>query len=481
MFNLDKKTLMKRDIVEMLDVENRPIVSKMIQKKLQYGGLTTILNLCNELAEEMAEIYPDKRVHIEISKNGINLVRQGSSLQYFYDALFSKDLSYVIFKELICHRRTSTINFCMENGISESTLKRKVMGINHVLGPYHVKIQVSKYLTFLGNEADIRIVSYIFLLGVHRQFSQIPWLANKESILSMAKAILTYLKISVTEIRVEILALWIYVNTISSAMIGKCTMSQKQKEILSAMELLEKPAFLKLWKINDWKLTQAVIYSSEIFDFSLPYGSFKDKQMNTLFSYTCKCWVRCFEANFIPLKENQKKLIAEKIFLQFVRQSFSLNVDELINDEVRQFDFEQFTHAYPNYYNHFRRFWASFRQAIDGDYVLSERGELYNLLMCILLCPFEKILPNIHVYLYSDLSILYENFIKERIRIMTIGTCNVRFQKEPQDAEIIITTVPYPFSRKIKTKQQKILLIRPFFQARDLEELEQLILSASST
>lgn len=466
---------MKSDILEILDSQSQPVTSKTVQKKLGYGSLSTIQGIYHELQSELDGVYEDGRAKIKISNSGILLVRHGSNLQYMYAHLFSSDLSYSIMRELIVKRSVSTVDFCHENGISESTLKRKVKMINDVLQPYRVHIGVARKLTISGEEVDIRVISYAFLIGTHRQFSRIPWLADEKAIPQLSRKILEHLGIEVTDIKVGLLSIWVYITNISVSFHNKIWFSKEQEAIISALKLPRRPAFLKMWGENDWNLTFAAMYGSEVYGLFLAYQPLKDKKLSELFESLKHSWLTLFQEFFIRLSEAQSQFVADKIFQQFVHASFFSSVDELVNEEAHLFNFQQFSQSYPNYIARFEMFWQKFRAYLAG---LKENflyGKVCSLLLCVYLCPIEKLLPEVRIHFYTDLTALYENFLKNRIRLFLQEDYFARFEKDAKDAEIIITTVPLAISGRIRNHGQQILLVRQTFQENDLLELYEMI------
>ena len=142
----------------------------------------TILNCCHEIQRTDGTYLSKWRgLSDHLSNLGIQLFRRSSSLQYLYDDFYSSDLFYEIIEQLIQQRQFSTNEFCDKYGVSVSKLKRKIKEINKLVNHYQMHISVSAKVTIKAEEAQLRMFSYAFLYGIHRQFSRIDWIKNKNS------------------------------------------------------------------------------------------------------------------------------------------------------------------------------------------------------------------------------------------------------------------------------------------------------------
>ncbi|WP_373134979.1 helix-turn-helix domain-containing protein [Enterococcus durans] len=216
----------------------------------------------------MELIYPNGEAYLIISPNlGIQLFRRSSSLQYLYDDFYSSDLFYEIIEQLIQQRQFSTNEFCDKYGVSVSKLKRKIKEINKLVNHYQMHISVSAKVTIKAEEAQLRMFSYAFLYGIHRQFSRIDWIKNKKFIWELSRKILTHLAVSPSEQSLELLSIWLYVQLNAMEQESRLTFTLRQTLLLKTLSIPEKPAFLSEWHQTDWQLLIAFIQTSDIFGY----------------------------------------------------------------------------------------------------------------------------------------------------------------------------------------------------------------------
>lgn len=90
MFGLDKKTILKRNIVDILDMELQPVSSRELRQKIGEGSSALILDTCKEIQETFSNVYPDGRVKLLIEKNGITYYEQTLACSIFSSRYFLK-------------------------------------------------------------------------------------------------------------------------------------------------------------------------------------------------------------------------------------------------------------------------------------------------------------------------------------------------------------------------------------------------------
>ena len=174
MFGMDSKTLLKKDIIELLDHTDHWVTVEDIKNGLGYSNSTTILEICNELQELIGSLYTKEEFSLTLTNEHrglIQLHRRSTNFQSLYKSIFSQYLTYDILISLIEKRNLSTIDFCMSRNVSKSTLQRRIKKINKKIAAVSVYIACSEEIYFRSDEILIRIFSYIFLWSTHRQFS----------------------------------------------------------------------------------------------------------------------------------------------------------------------------------------------------------------------------------------------------------------------------------------------------------------------
>ena len=468
MYGLEAHTSLKFRIIELLDKTAMPLTSLEIQKAIGLASQTTILNCCHEIQEMISQIYSEEAVSLLISpKYGIQLIRNSSSLQYLYDAFYSSDLLCEIAEKLIQKRQFSTNDFCEEHGVSVSKLKRKVKEANKLLADYQIHVSVSSQVTIKADEIQIRMFSYGFLYGVHRQFSQISWIDNKPEILTLAAKILGYLHLEVTEQKIELLAISLYVQSVGIRLGKPVSFQRTQNMILTSLAIPEKPPFLPDWTEKDWQLLMTFIQSYEPFGFTKNLKPFPEEYEHR-FMRISTSWITSFEQFFLPLSP-EKKLLAQELQR---RELVSRNFFKMNENFFHIQDFTiGFKENYPSYFNRFATFWDQFMQQheleIPQEHLLFQN----HLLICLYLCPIESILPELKINLQSDLNFLLTHHLKEQIVISLKQTHQVQFVDSKEQAQLVISTTP---QKIILTPPQQSLLVRLPFTYQDGAVLQKI-------
>ena len=471
MFGLDKKTILKRNIVDILDMELQPVSSRELRQKIGEGSSALILDTCKEIQETFSNVYPDGRVKLLIEKNGITLLRTNSSLQYFFESLFSQDLSYQIIKTLIVHRIFHADDFCFQNGVSLSTLRRKIQMINQSLLNYRIHITVSNRTSFVGAEIDIRNMTNLFLLGIHRQFSRIPWVANKSFTLDLAKDILEKLAIPHFDIQVEELAIWLFCINLSRSHNQELQLDEYQASILETMEFPEQPESLFSWSQLDWHFLYVVICTSDMYEVPITIQTFENTRLEAFYHKISDGWLETFEEYFKILDESEQECAKQKIYQQFMQGVFVPQIDDLFT-LTNSFNMNTFKKLFPCYATVFADFWASFLEKTNLNKVGNDYFRHKSLLLCLSICSTEEILPELKLFLYSDRDQLYNHYLKNRVKSILRSDYKIDFVENATDARFILSTVPIGHE---KFDLQKVLLIKSPIRDADIREIRKLI------
>ncbi len=465
MYGLDTNTQLKIKIVHLLDETNLPLTSLEIQKKLGFGSQVTILNCCHEIKEQMELIYSNGEAYLIISPNlGIQLFRRSSSLQYLYDDFYSSDLFYEIIEQLIQQRQFSTNEFCDKYGVSVSKLKRKIKEINKLVNHYQMHISVSAKVTIKAEEAQLRMFSYAFLYGIHRQFSRIDWIKNKKFIWELSRKILTYLAVSPSEQSLELLSIWLYVQLNAMEQESRLTFTLRQTLLLKTLSIPEKPAFLSEWHQTDWQLLIAFIQTSDIFGYEEDFQPFPP-ELSGWFDQLTNDWFHLFERYFTPLDEEEKRLAVRLHRYEFISLNF-FKIDE--NFFHQQELILAVQNEKPTYYHQFNALFDTYTQKYN--YRVPENSFRFQnqLLICLALCPFDKLRPRLAINLQSDLNYLLTNYLKQQVILNLKNSYFVTFVPQSKQADLVISTTP----QKMKlNKKQKFLLVRVPFTEQDIKSL----------
>ena len=173
---MTKDVWLKIDLLELLDNHTGALYFHEILVAFPQISLSTLQKKCHELQQEIKNCYLQEEVQLIIDRrNGIELIRETTTLQKIIERLITKELPYQISQKFIYEDLFNTEDLCHELGISLSQLRRKITGINRFINEYDLHITVSHQMKLFGSEKRRRSLLVSMLSLAHRQFSTINW------------------------------------------------------------------------------------------------------------------------------------------------------------------------------------------------------------------------------------------------------------------------------------------------------------------
>lgn len=482
MFGMDKRTLLKKDIIELLDQTDQPISVKNIQRTLGYSNVTTISEVCKELQLQINSVYTKEEFSLTLShvnSGFIQLQRHSTNFQSLYESIFSQDLAYDILIDLIRYRNLSTVDFSLSHNISKSTLQRRIKRINEEISIFKVRIACSNRIYFDSREIMVRIFSYIFLWSTHRQFSNISWNVNTYYYRELTSKVFQYLKIPFDYVQEELLSFWIYIisNAISKKM--ELSLTDQENEILQSFEIPDKPDFLKRWPTVEWQMLVITIFNSDLYEFDLllkkDSQSFFSKSMNQ----DILDWKTHFSKYFGELSTEGYKFIEAKITKYYLSFFFSENdfSEGLVEDMNHIVTLDTFKKHNPLYWSTFERFWQNLNINLKSKDANSQK-KLAALLLCVNLYPIEKLKAKIYIYVSTDISLLFADYLKQIIFSHYKDKYDLVFVQDFTAAQLILCTAP--FDRKLINNNQHYLVLRSHMMDNDFGILDQILSNIST-
>lgn len=472
MFGLEYKTLLKRDIVEILDIANEPLSAEAIQVKLGYSNAVTVQETCNDLVSHANNAYTSKSyyLHFHNKKRGaISLDRYSTNLQSLYTIIFSADIAFTILFELIQKRDFSSIDFCLNHNISKSTLQRKIRQINLDLRPYKIHISCSDKVRFKASELDIRFFSYFFLWNTHRGFSTVDWNLDVSYFTNTAASILKTLGIKDDPTKVESLAFSVYVYWNAQAKKKKLSLSAKQKETFSYFDFPDRCMPFLSWDIHEWQIFLISLYISDLYDFSLDTnqriaeGEFEISLLDCqLFQYSlCK--------HFGGLSSKKKIFIQDAWMKHLLATVYFYPSNKMIADINHIVSFESLTEEHPFYCEKFEHLWVEFLdKCSDSNTYLPMKNSA--LLICINLFPITTYTEKISLFVVSDLGQLFTDYLKERIKSHYAKKYKIDFVNNMEESTLIISTTP--IDKQQLNKKQSSITITAHLREKDFQSLD---------
>lgn len=476
MFGLDNRTMLARDIINILDNSDEALSAEKIQKKLGRSNVITINDVCKHLMYIASNEYgnDDYFVKIETPERGsYRLERQSTNLQSLYKAIFETDLSYLILMTVIQNREFSTHDFCGKHHVSFSTVQRKVKAINKEINPFQVHITCSYRIKFNSDELLIRSFSHLFFWSLHREISNNLFFLDYDHYIKEAEKVVAYLEKPYDPLNVRSIALWMKLFSIGIAKKQQLRMSPEKEALMQSFSIPEKPDFLPFWNENDWYALVGIMNVTGIYSFDLVFDEEKLGYFIKAEDLSPETFLECSETYFGPAGAASvvtiKRLVHRyqllKVFIEPNTKS------ELRSITKHILSFTMIKKVNLLYWKNFVAFWKELKETLP----ISEQSS-YLRYSCLMICleafPIDSCRPLIKVHLSSDFDVLYEGMLKQLIRSRFNQTYQIQFIEELQAADIILTTTP--LNKQVLSEKQKHLTIHSQLSEKDLKKLSHL-------
>lgn len=168
-----------------------------------------------------------------------------------------------------------------------------------------------------GNENMIRIGEFIFLSLNYEDLSMFLFYSQAKDYLLQTNRIFHYLNLSLSEIEIEYLSIWVFINQHA---IEEGYLLNDDPELSGFFEnykFVEKPSFLIDWKENDWKFFLLCLYTLDYISLE------KTVEIKTInpFAKEIEQWIDCFERHYFFMNKEQKRFIENKLTKQLQSDS----------------------------------------------------------------------------------------------------------------------------------------------------------------
>ncbi|MCF1620002.1 helix-turn-helix domain-containing protein [Tetragenococcus koreensis] len=380
-------------------------------------------------------------------------------------AINEKSIRYNTTLSLLINRELSTLDHCEENFISKSTLIRKMKKTVHLLSNYGLYISISDRMKLTGNESMIRIGEFIFLSLNYEDLSMFLFYSQAKDYLLQTNRIFHYLNLSLSEIEIEYLSIWVFINQHA---IEEGHLLNDDPELSGFFEnykFVEKPSFLTDWKENDWKFFLLCLYT---LDYISLENTVEIKTINP-FAKEIEQWIDCFERHYFFMNKEQKRFIEEKLTKQLQSDSMiKLGTD--IMPYLENLDINYLEKRYPIYFSYFEKFWRNFSE-IEPIYAKHPSIKHASLLNCIYFVPLLTFMPEVSIFLCTNTSKAHLHLLKEKIDVH-LKDRNIKFVENIHFADVIVTTIN---SLEAISEQQTIIQVRPSLPKNDLNRIKSTV------
>uniref|UniRef100_UPI00403F9948 helix-turn-helix domain-containing protein n=1 Tax=Candidatus Enterococcus willemsii TaxID=1857215 RepID=UPI00403F9948 len=427
-FGFSKEVCIKKKMLSVFDNVSGEFDIEDLTQVMGIRTSQTVRKYLNEIEELIATYYSPKELNLEVGKRGdIRLHRNGANLDKLLEVLYTEDLVYKIYQKLILTRVFSTEDFCKQQQISISTLRRTITRMNHSLLNYDVSIKVGKKVSIVGDEAQIRFLFFEMLYFVHHSSSTIKWFDMK-NYHQLSQQVCQAFYITPELEQRNILSMWLFINQQSEDLdkgLAKDYFEENYENYLPN----------ELFSSNTWKYILLVMYALDFFNFE-PELTFERMHQHQ-FSEITNQWMLLFEKYIHTLSSEEKASLIltmykyelfHRILPNYREATFNFNPtnEETIKDD------------YPYFYLTLNRMWNE----LASHSSLSIPKIVKDLLFS---CTFqlaspEDLFPVVRCYLYSSLPQRNQQQLEKMIQYQLLSTAKIIFVTEESHADILFTT-----------------------------------------
>lgn len=469
LFGFDKTLWTIKDILLLLNEHPNFIPSQQLAQQLGYSS-SHILKLCNQLKFYIQECYPNQELQLIVNKrHGIQLViysnQNISKLLYF---IFSKDLALAVYQELFAKQVISTDEFCQKNFVSLSTLQRKIKRMNETITTYGLHICFSQHNFHIsGKETTIRTFIFFLHLASDRQFPAFESLADPPNLMTRCKDIIHYLTLSFREPQFRVFQLLVTVFEERKQSANSLSL-QLEFAYSRLFDFPEKPKFLADWSTEEWQFFLILAFCMDLISFNISTDN--SEYPGTELHLVMQDWLQSFEKVFIKPTFAQQKFLHNSLVKVLLFYQF-LVIDNALLSLFLSYNLDQFNRNYPVFSYRFNEFWALFskKQPQWADNYF----KMKSFLLCEYFFPVSLCLPEIRIYVYSDLTFLSLQRMKNNLLLYFSNKYKLVLVESKEQADIVIG--PIDLRGKELLEHQQFVMTSLQLTKKDLTHIEKVI------
>lgn len=448
MFGFSKDCTIKKEMILDLDNQEESVPSQVLTQNIGSVTNQTIRKYLQEIKSNIDNLYTPEELRIEINRrSGIRLFRQNANFDRLFAAIYEENIIYEIFRYLLNERTFESKMFCEKFQISLSNLRRKIQDINDAIAIYDLYLTVGKKVTLYGNESSIRLLFFSFYYVIHHGIRTISFVDSQEN-LQQAEKICHYLAIEPSQTRIDLLALWLFINQKSIENQKPLALGVVTNQFKTQITC---PNFLENFEEPDWHFYLAILEALEFI--SLKENDNFQAEHENKFSEATRHWIASYEEHVAELTIAQKEQVTKMMYhLSLLDEVLVLEGDVYTSFEV--INEEKWRTSYPNFASRFAKFWSDFSKAApeeSRDFVKAK-----SLLLCFDLIPEELLYQKVSLCLLSNASLNKQTQIKRHLKNQLQNKAALTFVERPKAADLVIQTEDIT-GKKVKDSNQVIL------------------------
>lgn len=468
----DSSILLERDLVLLLQSENRWFTTEEINQALRVKSNTT-LRIVNRLEEDLLEMEEDNLELVVSKGKGFFLQKNlDSSVTPFISYIFSKTQIIKMIEAIFSGEFGTVKKYAQDYYISEATVRRYLIRIRKFFSRY--EIQVKRETAELeGSESQIRM---IMLLTYWRLYNGVKWpftTINEQSIMKLVEEVTSEIDhMNVSLIMKRRLAYYFAVTILRTRKGNFVEIEfQNYSHLLEDNHYRYFEKYLMDYKgdINTsygeipfhymvWK-THPSFYKNKEFIQSYYY---LEKEKQTPVFKAVELMVKQFQQEFseIPEKKYQEFYGTAYACHEFAYQfkGFSTDLGGYFYNSVIERD-------YPNLGEKIEIFLNKLYQ-LSGNSIFLET-EYLKLMYCLLFSqikPISSLEKQINIYLETDLPMPVTLLLKNQIETYFSLRHHLKVWADlteiPENIDIVLTTVPFSDIKKFFPHAETITVSR---------------------
>ena len=468
MVHFNKELVQQIEIINILSSQTEPLSSKKISEYVGDVTPSTVLNYCKMLKDDIERMYSKKELNLFIDKQGIFLENKGVTLTKIKNYLLSSDLSYQILYAVLTQDKVDTYYFCLTHGTSHSTLRRKIRSINSELSKYGFHIICANNFAIKGDEKKLRNFFSVFLWGIHRKFSDMPNVPNKDFYLNLAKTILN--SSDPFSYESELLSFFLF-TTNTRVENGHIIKNVQGNDAILENYRCTKPKALSHWNFSDYVYTH--------FSYSSYY--FKDiKDLEYLDSVTLSApeqkllddWVEIFINIFGSISWQSIDFIKKLLR----RNLISERVLKISTNLIPFFSSDDFNTIKKDHFFLERKFEVFYTELCNTHpHLNSDYYRYFYFCICLIVNPPEETIPKLKIFCLTDYSYVLNKVFERTLKTKFTNRYLLEFLSAPDDADLIISNLVIPNSLKDKFSDRQFLLLENSFCSQHLNIIEKVM------
>lgn len=449
---LTKEVHWQLELLQILDQQDK-WYSRSDLSHITGLNVNTIQKYLDQLQALMQDF---SAVSLEKHRNyGVRLVREPDfPLHRLLRDIVRQSTLVRLLEELLVSGKVDTQEFCEQQFISPSTLRRTIAKLTKELEPLRLSLSKGTIIHLKGPEHQIRYLFFQYLWSIYRGVKELPWEID-EQISYPIEQLADLFSYEFSQTQRSQLGVLLFIFEKRNAV--------QATETIAVPLNFEAPSLFDHWNRNEWgTLLFFLSIFPLFFDLSEKINFMEiSAQTETWVSSQSDSWFDVFEKHFSVTIDDQTAVRGQlrRLFLfnRYLKEVHTLTSLFPIVDDQR------LKKIVPCYMETFADFMSEFLTKTTS--TNPKMTELFSLLLANLLIPYLTYRPKARLYVLSDLGPVFEQLQKDLLIAALSNHYQLEFVEDEVAADLILSNMP--------TQHAKALQIRSTINTRDIRLIRQ--------